>query len=348
MPLLTKKIPLEQVIHQALTDRVKKEPCTGVTLMHVDGVGSRSEVYTMQIAPGAMDAADIAETMESRAEVYCSGSTDKKKFELGFFYGNEKPLRPYVFWVTSATALSEHGVEEATAKGLVKSVMSAANEIQRINFEQINANGQAMIEMVEAVTAHAKVVNEQLKEVREERDALVDHLMSMRFQGQSKEHEYRMQELEKQKKNEMFHQVMTLLPGLANQILKKNVFPESTGDTALLKGLGASLMQMDPKVVLGVFSQLPETVGGPLMSRFMQLKEEEDARVKAQQEALALAAGAVKAPELDAAPAANPSRPQGGSESTRASEHASTPTSAHAPEPAPVPALKSGPARRKK
>jgi len=306
MPKIGKKVKLEDIIRQAMTDKVKvggkKCEITGISLLNVDSVNSKAEVYTMQVMPGSQDASDIAETIEGRAETFASGSEEKKKFELVFFYGNDTPRRHYVFWISSEVALGEHGAEEATAKGLVKNYMSQHNRLMEMTFAQINANMEASVNMVAAMTHHAQVTTEQLRVVREERDAAVDKLAENYYAGKSKEHEYRMEELERQKKNELWHSVLAYLPGIANQIMKKNIFPQAQGDSALLKGLLASLDKMDKKTVLGVLCQLPQEVAGPIMSRGIQLKEEEEKRQRDLARAIAEAAGVVKQPELPAAP----------------------------------------------
>jgi len=60
----------------------------------------------------------------------------------------------------------------------------------------------------------------------------------------------------------------------------------------------ASLDKMDKQTVLGVLCQLPQEVAGPLMSRAMQLKEEEEKRQHDLARAITEAAGVVKQPEL--------------------------------------------------
>ena len=74
MPTVNKKITLENVIHQAITDKVRKQECSAIALMNVDAVNSKVEVHSMAIMPGAQDAAEIAEIITSRAEIFASGS----------------------------------------------------------------------------------------------------------------------------------------------------------------------------------------------------------------------------------------------------------------------------------
>lgn len=310
MPILGNP-KLEQVIHTNLTDKVRGKGCSAISLIHVDGVESREEIHAIAVAPGGTDAGELADLFQSRAEMHASGSQDRQKFELVFFYESNKPQRPYSFTVFSKISLGEHGAEEATAKGLVKNAMASANEALRMAFAQINAMNAASIDMVEAVTQHARATTEQLKNTSEERDALIDHMMTLRFQSQSKEHEFRLEEIEKIRKNENFRKVMEYLPGLVNQIAKKNVFPESTGDTAILKGLLGSLDKMDPQLVASLIAQLPEQVAGAVMSRAMQLKESEDQRKRDHANALEMASRAVTTPELSATNSATGEKKEG-------------------------------------
>ena len=103
------------------------------------------------------------------------------------------------------------------------------------------------------------------------------------------DHEYRMAELEKQNKNETMRTIAQYAPALINTIAKKDVLPQYTADTALIKGLLSQIEKIEarqPGFAESLLSELEPTVAAPLMARAIQLRDEEKELRKKNAEAL--------------------------------------------------------------
>jgi len=295
---------LETVINQAAHDKVKNKGLTALTLFHLDGLRKKEEVHSMPLA-GISSPSEIADIIFNRVETHASGSDDKMKYELAFFYDSDKPQRPYTFFYVSDEAYGPQGVEEATAKALVKNVQGNANKAMEIAFQQTNAVNEALVSgvtsLMDATTRQLKIVTERLEATTDERDVAIRLLIQEQAVKESKAHEFRMAEMDKLSSNEFKRQAMVAAPALINSITqamtKKSVFPEATGDSALLKMIFAAIEKMDPQFVMSFFGQLPEMTQATVIARGEQLRAEEKERVAAERKALELASGLIRDPE---------------------------------------------------
>jgi hypothetical protein len=291
---------IEKVIHTAITSKVKRggkdTACSGLVLQTVDGVGKREAIETRGLA-GNEDTETIAEVFVGIAESWASGDDDKVKFEIGFFYGDEKPHKPYQFFVTGQAALGVHGVEEATAKSILKSVQSDAREAIRMAFEQTNAMAAMSIEMVAAATSNMKQLHDKLDMTEKEREAAINILLAMRAQQESKEHEYRMEEIQRQHDNDIKMKALEYGPAILNGLAGKPVLPESMGDTALVKMLLGALDKIPKDLLQQLVMHLPPEVQLPMTQRGMQLREEAKAQTERKAKAIEDAGQVVRRPE---------------------------------------------------
>ncbi len=287
------KAALAVYVGQCLDDKVKikgkNEACTAILLFHVDAVDHREDIHMVGIG-GGQDAEEISELLYDRATSHASGYDSKQNYEIAFVYGSdEKPRKPYRFPIISQVARGEHGIEEATAKGLVKTAMQDSREVMRMCFAQMNVMAENANAMVEASTQQMRELNEKLKLTKEERDAAIDYIVVQRHAAESRSHEYRMAELEKQNKNETMRTIAQYAPALINTIAKKDVLPQYTADTALIKGLLSEIEKINvrqPGFAESLLGELSPAIAAPLMSRAIQLRDEEMELKKKNAEAL--------------------------------------------------------------
>jgi hypothetical protein len=291
------KLPskLDAVVRLAVSDKIKSDDgkddisCTGVTLANVDGANHLEEVFTLQLT-GALSAKEVAATLQSRADLFASGQTDSCKFVVHFFYGDDTPRRPFYFTTVSMLAAGEHGMEEASAKALAKTAVSAMQQTLAITFEHQIEMQRASVALLAGVTRQLEIANAKQERTREELDAAIDHIVGLRMAAQDKTHELRKAELDKLDKGEMMSKLLEYGPALLNSITGKKVFPESTADSALLKGVLAALEKADPQVLMTLAGILPPEVMAPLAQRAQGLKQEQEMKKAARERALSVAA----------------------------------------------------------
>jgi hypothetical protein len=298
---------LETVFHQAMTDRVRNRegemsPATMYSVNHVDAVNHKEEIFTQSIAPGTSPET-LAELVNGRAETHAAGSTDKQTYELVFFYGDDKPRRAFRFPIMAPLALSEHGVEESSARGLVKTALGAMAKTLEITFTQQQAAMDQMVSMMDATTRAQEQLNMRYDRTREERDAAVDYIAKQNLEQMDHSHEQRLKEIEKQKDAEFKAQILKMLPALANAFLP--IFPAATADTALLKMVMGSLEKAGPQSIAALQGVLDPPVFAAVATRAMQFKKEEEEAKAKRDEAIRLA-GEVKVPRQLAEPSELP------------------------------------------
>jgi hypothetical protein len=292
---------IAEAIDQGLSDKVKVKgklaACVAVAVVSVDAVDHREPLHTVSVA-GHEEPEQIAETLYGIAQTNCSGSEDRATFEIVFFYGDDdKAKKPYKFYIRSQLAFGEHGADETTAKGILKQVIAEKNEVLKMCFAQMNVVNEACAAMVEASTKQIKVANDRADMAVEDREVAIKLLVQQEYVRESKVHEYRMAELEKQESAKWKALGLEMAPAFLNSFLKKPLLPESMGDTALLKMALDALEKMDRTVATQFIMSLPPHVQAPLMARGNQIREQAKAEQEAKRKALEAAGDVARGPE---------------------------------------------------
>jgi hypothetical protein len=283
------------VLHEGLNDKVKtkgaKAPgaCVQVALLSVDAVDSK-EVIKMMEAAAQPDPHELAELFYNTAKTNASGMDVRAKFEIVFFYeGSDSPRKPYPFTIMSTVALGEHGTEEATAKGIVRQMMAEKNEVLRMCFAQMNVMQDHTVSLLDSSTRRLQVEIARADQAVDERNAAIDYIVGQRHANESKVHEYRMAEIEKQNDNKLKQMFLEMAPAGVNALMNKPVLPESMASTAAIKMLlnAADKMRQTPEgqaVLMPFIMALPPEVQTVLMSMGTQMQQqraEEEAKSKA-------------------------------------------------------------------
>jgi hypothetical protein len=167
---------------------------------------------------------------------------------------------------------------------------------------QINVMQEAAMGMVDAMTKALKTTNEKLDATIEEREAAIGLLVQQRFVMESKAHEFRMAEIDRQASLKTRNLALEMGPALLNSLAKKPFLPESVSDTGIVKMVLAAIKGVDAETQAKLLGQLPPHVLGTLMARGNQLLEQAKAEEEASAKAVKAAGQVILGPETPLSP----------------------------------------------
>ena len=123
------------------------------------------------------------------------------------------------------------------------------------------------------------------KDLRAENRELFRVVKDMLVEQAKQNHERQMEEARYQRQSEERATLMRMVPALANSVLGKEIFPQSTADTALIT---TAVEHLTPEQLSMLGTVLPPEVWGPLSARMTQiLEEKEKNRLRSKEIALA-------------------------------------------------------------
>jgi hypothetical protein len=264
-------------------------------LVHVNGNLER-EIHTIKFNGKSHKIEDIASMFQHKAESYAQDLPGQQLFKVLAFYGGAAPESALPFSVGGATEYNGLATEAPDNRGMTQQGMRITESVvQRlfseriVLFDQIQRYGDRMERIFDKMmqeTVELKAENREMFSLLKE--AAMDKVRS--------QHDLRMKEIQASKDAKDREMFFKFLPALANQILGREVFPESTADTALIETIAENLTQDD---IMEIAKKLPPQLMGPLASRAAEIIQ----RRNAEKEAIAksLPASGKMTPEQDAA-----------------------------------------------
>lgn len=277
-----KRKTLEAWIAEAWNDPHKTNaageptPIRAFVCVHLVGTQER-EVHTYRVGGDGIAAAVLAQVFRDKCEIQAQDSIAAEHFAVIAFYGEDgvppTPGARFPFTVQpnpENVGFYSEGPDEAgrTRQGMRHSEMLVAQVYRR----------QA------AIDAHAiQLQNEmsrQLVDVMRENRALSEGMLEIAREQTRRNHEYEMQRITSERNAQLLTSAVKFLPPLANTIMGREVFPQSTEDTAIVEGVAE---HVQPEHLAMLASVLPDHVAGPLISR-IQRAHEEKARAAAEAE----------------------------------------------------------------
>lgn len=252
---------LDEWVHEALTDPDKKEPCTRIVLIHRQGV-RELELHTTQIGSRQWSAKDLANMLHSKAQNYAAELPGMQTFCLLAFYG-ESPqwgaIRP--FQCPGQEELPGLGTEAPSKEGLVQQAMRHTEAMTQMAMRQTNAMCQSMNQMFD------QVVRENISLRKENMEAMAvvrDAIMRLTTSA----NESAMKRLEYERTSQERSQWLGLIPALANGLLDREVFPQETADSVLMREVAENLTEEDFRLLS---KRLRPEVMAPLAKRFAKI-----------------------------------------------------------------------------
>lgn len=257
-----KRKTMQRWIEEALSDTDKDSPASAMSLLHMQGMQEK-ELHTIKFS-SKVDAKNLAELFQDRANTYAQDLPGVQTFQLICFYDKSEPEAFFPFMVNqNLEAHSGLATEAPTEQGQRQQAMRWNETL----LQQVYRRQQVQDEMVLRLVENLGNQNAALqRECHDAHEVLRDMMMKQALN----QHEYTMKELQFQRSSAEREKWLKMAPPLVNSFMGREVFPASHADTALIETLAENLT---PEAAMKIAELLPPTLLGPVMSRLSQIAE---------------------------------------------------------------------------
>lgn len=266
------KQTLEQWIRQTASDDTKGAECTAIALVHMRGA-TEKELHSVTLIGRQWDFRELAVMFKNRAESYSEDLMGSQLFQLlGFYGGSKEPQAHKPFRIHGGAGDGEGlGTEEPTKAGILSQTMRHHEAMARIYTHQAG-------QMFEANNRTIELLSARNVSLMQENKAHNDLIMQLVLAQADKRHEHRMKELDHQRSTEERKTLMRAAPALLNSITGKEIFPQSSADTALVDMLIGHLMTLGEEGMMKMAGalNLPPQLMGSLAARAKQFIDEKE------------------------------------------------------------------------
>ncbi len=283
---------LEGWLLEAMTDEEKgmvenpetkaQEPvkCYRIALMHLTGL-VLNEVHTIDFGAKSWTPKELEKLFRGKAESFAQDLPGAQTFKLLAFYGTSaEPQAAHPFLIEGQTEHPGITTEGPNGTGVVQQAMrhlesriSMADKAAQVAFQNIAQASNAWAGV-------AQMMAGQVVTLTKENNEVMTLFKQMTIEKAAADHSNKMAQLEFERKTAERRKLMTFVPVLANTVAGREVFPQSTADTALVEAI-IDKFSLEEIAKLGML--LPPEVMGPLSARAeKRLKEQRQLREEAE------------------------------------------------------------------
>jgi len=286
---MAKRKQMDKWIAEAIADPNYEAPLSQITLVHMRGT-VQSEIYTWKsstaASTGGADPKAIASLFHDKADTLSQDLPGLQTFNLLAFYGSAQPQGQYIFVVRPEADTQSSGLmtEAPTEAGMRQQGMRHLEAGQAQIYRRQQAQDEFGIRMIQQQ-------NMMIERLMTDRFDAVNVMTDMMMRVANNQHEMRMKELEMERGTQERQALMKLAPSLVNTIAGKEVFPQSSADTALIEQIAGVLTEEHiPKILeLG----LPDVVVAPLIDRVLKARQAQE-KIAAERRSLPKYAGSAE------------------------------------------------------
>ncbi len=287
-------LTVDNWIAQALTDTDKVKPDgkralpTKLILVHLMQ-GGPQEVHTAILEGRQIAPTDLATMLRNKAEAYCQEMPGRQTFQLQMLYqGSNEIQARHAF--TCAGKIEYEGMTEApTPQGAQAQFMRQWEGLFGLMFRRQQTLDSHAIAVQEHQSRRIMTLEEQNLQLTEKMQELMVEMLD-------REHNQEMRRLEYARKTMEMDKLYSMGMPLANTIFGREIFPQSSTDTALIEAF-ADGMTAEKVQKLIAANVIPQELLGPLMHRLKMHEEKKHEKEKRMKELNPPVAD----PELDAA-----------------------------------------------
>jgi hypothetical protein len=262
---------LELWIKEALSDDEKDGLCTALGLVYRKPEGGTKEIHTVKLTGKTWEPKNLADLFTGKAETFAQDLPGRQTFEILAFYGGRR----------EAEAQHPFGVQdgEISAGGAGRSIKETPDNVGLTaqlmrHLERKDEALQGIIAGFSAVTLqmHQRTIEREEK-MRDEVNEAYTIVREMIMDRKKADFDMEMAKLKYQRDSVNQERLMKQAPGLINVAAGREVFPQSTADTALMDALALRFTpeHVDAMVAMGMMTA---EESGPLKLRIAQAHEQ--------------------------------------------------------------------------
>ena len=272
---------LAKWIEEALVDPDKDGQISAIALVHMLGQ-QRQELHTVKLGPtGNYTGEGLEKLLKGKAEAYAQDLDGVQTFALLAFYGGkntEQAIMPFKVLPQVNPETAGLSTEAPTAEGRMAQKMrwDDALQMQVYRRQQLMDDFSIrMLERMDTMLGHSQSHNATLMKDNMEGFTIIKELLNERA---VKAHNFAMEQLKYQRSSQEREKLLKFAPALINTLLGKEIFPQSTADTALIETIAENL---DEGMITKLAEVgLPQELMGPLAARVMKAISDKEEREK--------------------------------------------------------------------
>jgi hypothetical protein len=257
-------VTIENWIMNARTDTEKGHACTQFALVHRPS-DKEIDSFTLGGSPGKSDQ-EVADRFIAAATSYAEGIAGVQQFELLAFYNTNEPQGFKPFTITGRTEFDGLSTEAPDGKGALAQGMRLTEMMVQGTFKVLSETHRMLNE------THDRLNNEN-RDLRTENREFFGILKELMINEAKRVSEEKTQQQQYERQTQERLALMRMAPALVNNIVGKEIFPQSTTDTALITAISEHITPEQVQMMTGV---LPPELMGPLAARLAQIQEEKN------------------------------------------------------------------------
>jgi len=270
-----RKKTLEAWLTEAMNDPDKDAKCSMIVLVHMVGQ-QQKEIHTTKFGNGkSWSGNELGAMFHGKATAYCQDLPGSQTFQLLAFYGDRTTPEAFQPFVINVNADSFNGL--ATEPPTEQGRLQASMRREEMLIQQVYRRQQVMDEYtIKVIESQASTIRSLSTENRDAFTIVKDMLMEKALD----DHKRKMEQLNFERSTGERKKWMGWIPALTNQILGREVFPQSTADTSLVESITESLSEDD---IMKLTTVIKPELMGPLAARmheFMLKKKKEEESLK--------------------------------------------------------------------
>ncbi len=277
---------LARWIDEALVDKDKEAPISALSLVHMVGQ-QRQELHSIKIgATGNYEGKDLEALFRGKAETFSQDLGTIQMFALLAFYGKNQGEAIMPFSVTPAINPETAGLstEAPTNEGRMQQAMRWADAGQMQVYRRQQAQDEMSIRMLEQQDRMLMRSQTLVEKLMADNMGYFEFVKNLLAERDTNHHTREMERLNYERSTGERQKLIGFAPALINTILGRDIFPQSTEDTALIETIAESV---DEEMIGKLAAlDLPPMLMGPLASRIMKAMAAKEKREAAKSKRL--------------------------------------------------------------
>lgn len=266
------KMSLTEWIAGALTDPDKSGKCIQLTLCHMIGgphSPQRDEIHStkLNVSGKSYSAKELGYLFETKSKVHAQDLPGTQTFLLMAFYeGSDEPQAKLPFTVEPKSN-GEAGLmtEPPTKEGQTQQSMRWTENFLGQVFNRQSKMDEHALRTIESQ-------NTALVALAEENRELFSVFKEMVVEKLKDERAFEMERLKYIRSTQERKKLLDYVPPVVNTIAQREIFPQSTEDTALIEAIAESV-PIDKIEAMAAMGIIKSEMLGPLMDRFKRYEE---------------------------------------------------------------------------
>jgi hypothetical protein len=274
---------LAQWIHECATDTDKTGQLRQIQLVHMVGQ-QRQEIDGCKFG-GSKDLSieALGQRFRSKAEAYCQDMPGVQMFMLLAFFGESREEEARHPFAINVNQHGENGLmtENPTTQGMTQQHMRHAEMLVQQVYRRQQSQDEFQLRLMERMESSLGRLQGALDNEIARRLEATDIAMQLLGRENDRYHEQEMERMRFERSTAERKKWLAFGPPLINSLLGREVFPQSTADTAMVESIIENLPMED---IAKIGGSLPPTVLGPLMARVQKYhadKEKDEKELEA-------------------------------------------------------------------